>query len=265
MYTIFGSKGFIGNELVLYLKRRRKKFFLPKKNKYKFKKNLGTVIYCVGSDDWQKKVEKGFFSNLGHLQKVIFNNEFKSLIFLSTTRLYINSDKTLENNDIKLNPNVYNDYYNILKIASESLLYNSKKKIKILRLSNVFGFNSKSPLLLPNLIRNALKKGKIQIRVNLNSTKDYIHIDDVIKMIMKISSNSKEKVYNLAAGKNIKIKDLADIIQKYTKCKIFLKNQNKIIQEPKININKIKKEFGFKPKLNLKVDLPKLIKKFSEL
>ena len=100
MYTIFGSKGFIGNELVLYLKRRRKKFFLPKKNKYKFKKNLGTVIYCVGSDDWQKKVEKGFFSNLGHLQKVIFNNEFKSLIFLSTTRLYINSDKTLENNDI---------------------------------------------------------------------------------------------------------------------------------------------------------------------
>ena len=227
MYTIFGSTGFIGNEILKHLKIKKKKVFLPQRDKYKFPTNLGTIIYCIGSDDWQKKVEKGFFSNLGHLQKIIFNNKFKSLIFLSTTRVYINSKQTLENINISINPNVSNDYYNILKIASESLLVNSKKNVKILRLSNVFGFNSKSPLLLPNLIRNSLKNKKIEISINLNSTKDYIHIDDVIKMIMKISNKSKKKIYNIAGGKNIKIRYFADIIKKYTKCKIVLKNQKK--------------------------------------
>ena len=43
----------------------------------------------------------------------------------------------------------------------------------------------------------------------------------------------------------------------------MLKNQNKKIFEPKININQIRKEFEFKSKLNIKKDLPILIKKFN--
>ena len=69
MYTIFGSTGFIGKELSYYLKKKGKEVFLPNKKKIKFKRNLGNVIYCVGSDDWQKKTIKGFFSNFGHCNK----------------------------------------------------------------------------------------------------------------------------------------------------------------------------------------------------
>ena len=96
MYTIFGSTGFIGKELVSYLKKKNKKVFTPRKNQIKFNKNLGYIIYCVGSDDWKKKPKKGYFSNLGHLKKIIFNNKFKSIVFLSTTRLYINSKNNTE-------------------------------------------------------------------------------------------------------------------------------------------------------------------------
>ena len=264
MYTIFGSTGFIGKELAQKLKKNGKKIFLPSKNKFKFNKNLGIVIYCVGSDDWLNEVEKGFFSNLGHLQKIIFNNKFKLLIFLSTTRVYVNSKNTLETSKLLIDPNLANDYYNILKIASESLIFNSRKKFKILRLSNVFGYNSNSPLLLPTLIRNALKKRKIKITISLNSTKDYIHIDDVLRVIMKINTNSKFDIYNLASGKNIKIRNIVNIIKKVTKCKVFLKNQKLIIKEPKINIRRLETEFNFKSSLNLKKDLPALIKKFKK-
>tara|TARA_Y100001958_G_C21245523_1_gene575244 strand:+ start:4288 stop:5088 length:801 start_codon:yes stop_codon:yes gene_type:complete len=263
MYTIFGSTGFIGKELSYHLKKKGKEVFLPNKKKIKFKRNLGNVIYCVGSDDWQKKTIKGFFSNFGHLQQIVFNNNFKSLVFLSTTRLYINTNSTAEDSDLAINSQRSNDYYNILKIASESLLLKLNKKIKILRLSNVFGFNYKSPLLLPSIIRNSLKRGVVEITISQNSTKDYVHIDDVMQMIFKIQKKSEYNIYNIASGKNVSIKKILNILKKKTNCKIILKNQKKKIYEPKINIKRIQREFKFKPKFILERDLPSLISQFK--
>ena len=264
MYTIFGHTGFIGKELADHLKKNKKKIFLPKRNQLIFKKNLGDIIYCVGSDDWKNKKKSGYVSNFDHLRKITFFNKFRSIIFLSTTRLYINSKlDTSENSYIKNNSNSENDYYNILKLMSETLLLNLYKNVKIIRLSNVFGFNYKSPLLLPTLIKNAIKKSELKITININSTKDYISIKDVISLILKIKKKSKYNIYNVASGKNLKLKDVANIIKKVTNCKIILKNQKKIIREPKININRIKKEFKFKSNLNIKRDLPVLINNYQ--
>ena len=265
MYTIFGSTGFIGKELVSYLRKKNKKIFIPSKKQTKFNKSLGYIVYCVGSDDWKKKPKKGYFSNFGHLKKIIFNNKFKSIVFLSTTRLYINSNNTEESSNLSVNSEKENDYYNILKIASEALLLKLNKKVKIVRLSNVFGFNYKSPLLLPTLIKSSLSKSKIDITVSLNSTKDYVLIDDAIILILKILKNGKQNIYNVASGKNVKIKDIAKIIQNETGCKMVLKNQNTIISEPIINIRRIQKEFNFKNNFKLKKSLPELIKKYKNI
>lgn len=262
MYTIFGSTGFIGNEICKYLKNKREKIFLPNKKRTKFKKNLGHIIYCVGSDDWQKKPQKGFYSNFGHLKEIVFNNTFKSIIFLSTTRIYLNSRHTYEEKNVLVSSKKNNDYYNLLKLTSESLLLRLNKKVKIIRLSNVFGFNYKSPLLLPTLIRDGIKKKKIKIIISQNSTKDYIHIDDVIKIIFRILKSGKNDIYNVASGNNISIKNFAKILKDKLNCKVILKNQRKKILEPKINISKIQKEFKFKSQLDIKKDLPILIDKF---
>ena len=64
MYTIFGSTGFIGKELVSHLKKKNKKVFTPNKNQIKFNKNLGYIVYCVGSDDWHIKTTKRLFFKL---------------------------------------------------------------------------------------------------------------------------------------------------------------------------------------------------------
>ena len=265
MYTIFGSTGFIGSEIIKNLKQKKIKVYKPKKNILKFSKNLGHVIYCVGSDDWKDKPKKGYFSNLGHLQQIVHNNNFKSFIFLSTTRLYLNSNKTVsEKNNILVKPDNINYYYNILKAASESLLLSLNKNIIILRLSNVFGNNINSPLLLPTLIRNAIQKSKINISININSTKDYISINDVIDLIFKIQKKNRFRIYNIAGGKNITLKKIIQIIHNKTNCRVFTKNQNIKIKEPVISINRIKKEYNFKPSLNLEKDLPSLITNFKK-
>ena len=144
------------------------------------------------------------------------------------------------------------------------MLLSLNKNIIILRLSNVFGNNFNSPLLLPTLIRNAIQKSKINISINVNSTKDYISINDVIDLIFKIQKKNRFKIYNIASGENITLKKIIQIIRNKTNCRVFTKNQNIKVKEPVISINRIQKEYNFKSSLNLEKDLPSLIANFKK-
>tara|TARA_Y100001958_G_C21242131_1_gene570288 strand:- start:1008 stop:1829 length:822 start_codon:yes stop_codon:yes gene_type:complete len=267
MYTLFGYKGFIGSEIKKYLRNKNKKIFLPGRNQIKFRKNLGNVIYCIGSDDWKKYPKKGFESNLGHLKNILFENKFNSFLFLSTSRVYLNNSVKSSKEDEFINVKSFdiNNYYNLLKLTSEAICLSLKNKnIKIVRLSNVLGNNYYSPLVLPSLIRSAIKTKKIKLLINKNSTKDYIGIKDVIELIFKIKKSGKEKLYNVASGKNIKLIEIAKIIRKETKCKIILKNQNIKVNEPKINISKIRNEFNFKQTIDTKKQIKNIISNFKK-
>jgi len=261
-YTIFGHTGFIGS--FLRNKLFKEKLILPKKGQLIFKKNLGHIIYCIGSDDWLNDSYNSYYANLGYIPEIINKNNYSSFTFLSTTRIYFNNKITNENSTLKINPKNINDYYNIKKICAESFLEMQNKKIKIIRLSNIYGKNYKSPLLVPTLIRDAIKKNKIKITVNKFSTKDYLNIDDTIDLIIKIVNFGKENTYNVASGKNIKIIEIANKIKELTNCKIKFKNQNLLIKEPVINITKIKNEFNFSPKSNLIFDLKNLLIDFHK-
>ena len=246
MFTIFGHSGFLGSSLAKKLKK--KKIFLPSKNKFKFNKNLGHIIYCIGSDNWKNDTYNSFYANLGYLPLIIKKNRFKSFTYISSCRIYNNSKKTKENSTFNINPTLDKEYYNIKKILSENFLFSSKINFKIVRVSNIYGYSPKSPLVFPMFVKDAIKKKKIFISINKNSSKDFIHIEDVVEMIIKIILNGKSNIYNLASGKNIKLITLAKEIQRKTDSKIILKNQSLKIIEPKINIRKIQHEFNFKPK-----------------
>lgn len=260
-FTIFGHTGFIGSHLKKKL--RKHKLILPKRGKFKFKKSLHNIIYCIGSDNWMHDSYNSFKANLGYIPEIINFNKFTSFTFLSTTRIYKKNNITSENSYIKVNTENLDDYYNIKKLCAESYLLNQKQKINIIRLSNIYGDNYDAPLVLPRLLTNSINTGKITLTINKNSTKDFLNIDDATDIIKKISLYGKGGIYNVASGKSYKLVNIAKLIQRYTSCKIILKNQNRLIKEPRINIKKIEKEFGFKIKSNLLGDLKDLIQKYQ--
>ena len=126
MFTIFGHSGFLGSNLVKFLKKN--KVFLPPKKKFIFKKNLGNIIYCIGSDDWKKDTYNSFYANLGYIPLILNNNKFKSFTFISSCRIYNNSINTEENCPFKFNPTNSSEYYNLKKILAENYLFASNKK-----------------------------------------------------------------------------------------------------------------------------------------
>ncbi len=266
MFTIFGNTGFIGRELKKYLLKEKYKVFTPKKKEIVFKRNLGKIIYCIGRDDWKTKPFENFYANLGLLIKILNNNKFSSICFLSSTRVYKYNKRNYANEDanIMVDPNNEDHFYNLLKLCAESFLVsNFRKKSKIIRLSNVVGINPKSPLILPTMIKHALKNKKFNFYISPNSKKDFIHIDEVLPMIVKIINSGKKNLYNLASGQNIKIKEIVDALGKYKKLR-YRVIKNKIINEPKINIKQIQKEFNYKSNKKTFKNMQALINGFKK-
>jgi nucleoside-diphosphate-sugar epimerase len=253
-FTIFGQ-GFVGKNLSLFLGKKNYDIFKPKKFKYKFKKNLNHVIYCIGNQNWLKDPKLTYETNLSIMVKILFNNKFKTFTLISSTRLYFANakDKTTEDDLIKINTSSKNYLYNSLKITAENLCLSlDNENIKVVRISNLFGDNfTNQAYILPTLIRDSINKNKIGLEISRNSTKDFIHVDDAFDALVKVISKGRYRLYNIASGQNIKINEILKVIKKITNCKIHYKKNLKTIKEPKININRIRKEFNFKPKINL--------------
>ena len=266
LYTIFGSSGFFGTNLYKVLKERKEKIFIPKKNKYLFNKNLGNIIYCIGTSESIKNPKNALIANLEILSKILTNNKFQTFTYLSSIRVYSKSSKTKETDKITFNHNEKGVYFKSLKIAAESLcLQMNNPKIKIIRLANVFGhYFSNQIYLLPTLLRQSITKRKISIIINKNSKKNYLNVNDAINVILKIINKSKHQIYNVASDKQISIGQISEKIKKFTNCKVLYKNSNIIVNEPKINIQRIKKEFNFKPEIKFDKEIQKIIRNYKK-
>ena len=117
--------------------------------------------------------------------------------------------------------------------------------------------------MLPALIRSAKKSKKINITINKDSLKNYLHIEEAIPIILDITLKGRERLYNLAGKKRFRFIDIAKKIQKKLNCKIILSNQNIVLNDPMIDISKVRKEFKFNPKRDLIKDLDNIIDNLS--
>ena len=130
----------------------------------------------------------------------------------------------------------------------ESLCIASQNpKVHIVRLTNVTGNNFTSHLFLPSIIRDAVTKNKIKVFSALSSKKDYVYIDDVLDLIPKIAVQGKNKIYNIASGKNIESGKIIEKISKITGCNVEVAPESKEYSFPETSINKIKDEFDYHP------------------
>ena len=261
-YTIFGHTGFIGRYLKKKLKKNR--LILPNRNQIKLRGNLGNIIYCIGSDLWKKDIYNSFNANLGYIPEILKSNKFKSFNFISSIRIYNGLKKGREKDKLFVDPVNIDNYFNVKKICAESLLLSSGHKIKIIRLCNLYGDNFKAPIFLPTVIRNAVKNKSIDITINKESKKNYLNVNEATDIIIKIINNGKDKIYNVASDKQVSLFQIAKSIKKSTNCRIKFKNQKMKMNEAKIDISKIKKEFLFKPKSNLITELDYLINLYSK-
>ena len=174
----------------------------------------------------------------------IFKKTEATLVFFSTVLVYGHS-KNYSNEKSILNPN--SDYAKI-KVKTENLYNKTCKKFLILRVGNVYDDQLSKKGLLKNLI-GAIKNDTTFIVNKLETARNYIHIEDLTRII-KIIIDSKKINKTLNIGhQNISNKKMIKIFEKIFKKKIKTKNlKQSYFLDPnvKINSNLIKNKFSYK-------------------
>ena len=261
-FTIFGGSGFIGKNLVNYLRSLGYEVFAPSRNeKLPIKINLGHVIFAIGiTGNFRGRPFDTIESNVSILAKYMQSSTYNSWLFLSSARIYgVHKDFASETDYLEVFPS-QDSIYDISKLLAESLCMSiNNPKIRIARISNVYGASQSRNTFLGSLLSDISLKKKLLIKESKDSSKDYISISDLTEILVKISIDGKNRIYNVASGKPITHLDLSKSLKKYTKEPIFFEDNGVLRVFPQINISRIEKEFNFKAK-SLLDDLPDLIK-----
>ena len=122
--------------------------------------------------------------------------------------------------------------------------------------------------LIPIVIDACIKKKKFACSSG-SQIRDFLYVDDLIKLIIKlIKTKPKNKIYNIGAGKNTKVRTLIELIQKLIGKgtpdfgKIKMRKDETLHNFP--NINRVKKDYKWTPKYNIKDGLSKTIKFYEK-
>jgi nucleoside-diphosphate-sugar epimerase len=265
LITVLGASGFIGSHLVRKLKSQGYDYYAPEKDEDISMGNLGNVIYCIGlTADFRTKPFDTVDAHVCYLLKILKQYKFDSFLYLSSTRVYgIREDTAYEEDVIHNQPLDFNDLYNISKIMGESICFAAgKDNMRVVRLSNVYGYDSKSENFIFSLIRDALRKKKIVLNATRDSSKDHVSVHDVVRILPEIAVKGKHKIYNVASGENVSAGQIIDRLSSLTGCSVEVAANAERICFPNIYISRIKEEFDFKPSRILN-DLERLISEYK--
>jgi nucleoside-diphosphate-sugar epimerase len=203
-FTVLGASGYIGRNLVSHLQSQGHAVWAPdRSDKHLFVQPLGHVLYCAGlTADFRSRPFDTVEAHVSLLSKVLQRAQFDSLLYLSSTRVYVGASSTIEDTPLTILPYDASYLYNLTKLTGESLcLASGRAGVRVARLSNVVGPNmdTSSENLVADLLQQA-KQGMMKLRTHPSSAKDYIHIDDVVQWLPMITLYGKYFIYNVASG-----------------------------------------------------------------
>lgn len=265
-FTVLGSAGFIGSHLVEHLTREQIDVYAPGRYEHiSTREDLGHVIYAIGlTADFRQRPFETIEGHVCKLIQVLQQDRFESFLYLSSTRLYGIESPTSEEAPVQVRPCELNHLYNISKLMGESACFaTNNPRVRIARISNVFGPDYLSMNFLSTVIRDALEKKRVLLETSLDSEKDYIKIEDVVSLLPKISLSGKSRLYNVARGSNISNRDLLQRLSEITGCLLEVAPGAGKVYYPPISINSVTDEFDFSPHPVLDA-LPALVSQYRE-
>ena len=263
-FGLTGSSGSLGKKLILlnkHIKFSRFKGDIRNKltvsdwikdNNFDVIIHLAAVVPIKTVNKNKKYAKEVNFFGTKNIVDAISSSNVRWFFFSSTSHVYKSSKKKISENFSKKPIS----YYGKTKLNAEKYIIKKLKKTKvdycIGRIFSTSNVSQKKNYLVPDLIdkiRNAKKK--IILR-NLNHYRDFISMEEISKIIIKLCNARLKGTFNIGMGKGVLLKDIAKLIckkfkKKYefvdnTKPTYLIANNNKLKKYIKIRrINNLEK------------------------
>ncbi|BCX12100.1 MAG: sugar nucleotide oxidoreductase/epimerase [Thermosynechococcus sp.] len=254
VFTVLGAGGFVGQALTQWLRHRGHDVHTPERQlspNELVTKLSGHVVYCIGlTSDFRRRPWDTVDAHVCMLRHVLSHGEFSSFTYLSSTRVYLGGQAGNEGAALTVQPELADQLYNVSKLLGESMCHtahSAERPVRVVRLSNVVGGDLSSENFIYTLLREALTRGVIQLNSSLDSSKDYIAISDVVRMIERIAVAGQARCYNLASGRQITNAEIVEAITRLTGARVIVADNSPQIVFPQIDIGRLKSEFNFTP------------------
>jgi UDP-glucose 4-epimerase len=139
------------------------------------------------------------------------------VIFASTSAVYENNKEKIFTENLEVNPRLW---YSLSKKMSEEICesyrVNYDMKITTLRFFNVFGprqdIHRKNPPLLNYVVREIKKGNSPILHSDGEQKRDYIHVDDVVKLIDICLDKQPNNTFNVCTGTLLSVNQIIQYV-----------------------------------------------------
>ena len=224
-------------------------------------KNHDIVIHLaakISVEDSIKNSTKTFQTNVDGTKNVLIaceKNNIKKIIVSSSAAVYGESEADIKLTEkSKINPiSPYGESKVMMEKEIKRFEENHDLNYVILRFFNIYGIGQSPEYagVITKFVKKIELNKSLEIFGDGMQTRDFISINDVIDSIYHSIENGKNQIYNIASGKTITIKKLAELMISLSKkdLKIIYNDIKKgDIRFSQADISLAKKELDYLPK-----------------
>ena len=264
LVTVLGGTGFIGSRVLELFPQMGFRCQAPGRDDALTGRRLGLVVYCIGvTSDFRARPFDTVDAHICRLLDLVRGADWDTLVYLSSARVYRRASVTAEDRArFEVDPADLDQLYDLTKLAGEALLHATPRRTVSLRISNVYGVDPMAQNFFCSLVRAAVDDGAIELRSTADSCRDYVSIDDVVRIAAAVIRSGRHRVYNVASGILLRNADLTAALQDLTGCRVTIAGTAATIAEPAIDIARVREEFGFVPS-RLLDDLPRVVTRYK--
>lgn len=254
--TVIGARGVIGTALVRHLQATGWDCRTPARDAIwpEMQAPLGVVFYCAGmTADYLAQPAATLEAHVGLLSRVLQSRDYESLVYLSSTRLYdALPPQAIATEDMALavRSTEPRHLYDITKLAGESLCFAlGQGKARVARLACVYD-RSGTQGFLPQLldqIQVAPAGGTLRLQSSPHYSRDYVHLSDVVRLLVDIATRGTQAIYNVASGVNVANAELAAWVQQYSGRTLEFALQTRPAAPPRVDVQRAVAEFQWTP------------------
>ena len=238
----------------------------------KYFKGVNYVFHLAGIADIVPSIEnpqKYFKSNVVGTMKVVQaskNAKVKKFIYAASASCYGIPKKFPTNENEKINT-MYP--YSFSKWQAEEAVMHWVKIYNFpaisLRFFNAYGPRSRTSgaygAVFGVFLAQKLANKPLTVVGNGKQTRDFIHVYDLVKAIIKAALSKKVgKIYNVAAGKEVTVNKIAKLIGGK---KIYIPKRPGEPDRSLADISKIKRDLKWKPKITIEEGIKDLLNKIN--
>ena len=140
----------------------------------------------------------------------------------------------------------------------EALTLSGHPRGRVIRLATVYGGRLRGEGFLSQVLREVVTKGETTLGMALESSRDYVNVDDAVGCLIDIAIGGHHRVYNLGSGRNVTNRQLVARLTELTGCRVKVAAGAPQISYPPLDVERIRQEFGFRGS-NLLDDLSDLL------